>query len=140
MPEESPKSAPDAGVATVLCIEDQPLYMLLVEEMLSKFPRVRLLKASNGNEGIRIAQSERPELVLLDMNLPDMSGLDVVRALSELLQGRRVHLVLLTGESLTIDVIKALSLGASEYWQKPLTLGRLRTGLGRMLPDFVTLQ
>lgn len=118
---------------TVLCIEDQPVNMELVEAMLSLYPKVRLLKAFNGLDGIRIAQDARPDVVLLDMHLPDMSGLDVVRALNERISSTGLRVVLLTADTFSIEVIKAMSLGAHAYWPKPLTLERMRSGLQHLL-------
>ena len=118
---------------TVLCIEDQPVSMALVEAMLSEFPGVRLIKAATGHDGVRAAQTEHPDLVLLDMRLPDISGLEVVRILNELIAQRQLRVVLLTADSFSMDVIKAMSLGAHDYWVKPLTRERLRTGLAASL-------
>jgi len=118
---------------TVLCIEDQPVSMALVEAMLSEFPGVRLIKAANGHDGVRAAQTEHPDLVLLDMRLPDISGLEVVRILNELIAQRQLRVVLLTADSFSMDVIKAMSLGAHDYWVKPLTRERLRAGLAASL-------
>jgi hypothetical protein len=125
--DESPFPVDLSG--TVLCIEDQPIGMAAVEGLLSVCPAVRLLKAFNGADGIRLARGERPDLVLLDMNLPDMSGVEVMRALSDVLPGSGMRVVLLTSESFSIDVVKAMSLGAHEYWPKPLTLARALAGL-----------
>ncbi len=132
-------SAADPGTSigptgTVLCIEDQPISMELVEAMLSAFPQVRLLKAFNGRDGVRLAQTELPELILLDMRLPDISGLEVVRALSEQISRHGLRIVLLTADSFSMDVIKAMSLGAHEYWPKPFSFERVMTDLQRLLP------
>jgi len=118
---------------TVLCIEDQPVSMALVEEMLAAYPGIRLLTAFNGRDGVRLALAERPDLVLLDMQLPDIGGLEVLRALSELISRRQLRVVLLTSDSFSIDVVKAMSLGAHEYWPKPLTFERATSGLRRLL-------
>ncbi|MDE2368139.1 MAG: response regulator [Burkholderiales bacterium] len=118
---------------TVLCIEDEPVCMALVEVILAQHPAVRLVKATGGRDGLRLARSEHPDLVLLDMKLPDISGLQVVRELSELIAERALRVVLLTSDSFSIDVVKALSLGAQEYWHKPLTSERLTVGLSRAL-------
>jgi DNA-binding response OmpR family regulator len=126
-------AAPIQLTGTVLCIEDQPVGMELVEDMLSTYSGIRLLKAFNGRDGVRLAQAERPDLVLLDMHLPDISGVEVVRALSELISQRSLRIVLLTSDSFSIDVVKAMSLGAHEYWPKPLTLDRMTAGLRRVM-------
>ena len=121
--------------ATVLCIEDQLLSMELVEAMLSALPGVRLLKAYSGHEGVRMALAERPDIVLLDMNLPDIGGLDVVRSLSELISKEGLRVVLLTADSFSIEVVKAMSLGATAYWRKPLNFVHAIAGLRRLLGD-----
>ena len=68
----------------MLCVEDHPVCMELVESMLQTRPDIRLLKATTGREGVALARAESPDVVLLDMHLPDIGGLEVVRALSEL--------------------------------------------------------
>lgn len=103
----------------VLYIEDQEFNMLLVEALLARLPGVSLIKATTGEEGVRLVRSERPNLVLLDMHLPDFGGLEVVRALTmEIADGLKI--ALLTGDHLSMDILKAMSLGAYEYWIKPL--------------------
>jgi len=89
--------------------------------------------ASTGREGVELVRSERPDFVLLDMHLPDMTGLDVVRMLNEEIASRRLHVTILTGDELSIDVIKAMSLGASEYLVKPVTAQALERSLRRAL-------
>ena len=118
---------------TVLCIEDHVASMELVEAMLAGFTSLRLLKAYTGQQGIEMAQTERPDLVLLDMRLPDISGLDVVRALNQLISQRALRVVLLTSDTFSIEVVKAMSLGAHEYWPKPLSRERIVTGVARLL-------
>ena len=118
---------------TILCIEDHPVSMALVETQLSYFPGLTLIKASTGAEGVRMAQALLPNLILLDMHLPDISGLEVVRALNELIAKGRLRVILLTADSFSIDVVKAMSLGAHAYWHKPLTLERLQVELPRAL-------
>jgi CheY-like chemotaxis protein len=124
----------------VLCIEDHPVNMQLVEAMLAGLAGVRLLKAFNGRDGVRLAKAERPDLVLLDMRLPDISGLEVVRELSELVSQELLRVVLLTGESFSMDVVKAMSLGAHAYWPKPLTAERVRDGVTRALVDVAAMR
>lgn len=106
-------------VGRILYIEDQELNVLLVEAMLARMPGITLLKAGNGQDGVRMAREEHPDLVILDMHLPDFGGLEVVRALTlEISDGLKI--ALLTGDQLSMDILKAMSLGAYEYWIKPL--------------------
>ncbi|MFT3954650.1 MAG: response regulator [Piscinibacter sp.] len=132
---DPPAAPPPAPAGSVLCIEDDPASMLLVEAVLAANPRVRLLKASSGREGLAVAQRERPDVVLLDMHLPDIGGLEVVRALSEPISLNRLHVILLTADSFSIDVVKAMSLGAKGYWHKPIDVERLLAGVDRALAE-----
>jgi len=130
-----PPAAPSRTVipGTVLCIEDHPVNMELVESLVATLAGVTLLKAATGREGVRLALEAQPDLVLLDMNLPDIGGLEVVRALNEPIAQRRFRVILLTADTLSIDVVKALSLGAHAYWHKPLTAERVQVELPRAL-------
>ena len=114
-------------------VEDEPLSFAVVEGLLSGHPELRLIRAQTGDEGVRLARSERPEAILLDMHLPDISGVEVVRRLSEDISAGTFHVVLLTGDKLNIDVLKAMSLGAFEYLVKPVNRHALEAALGRAL-------
>ena len=118
---------------SVLCIEDDPISRELVEALLAAFPQVDLRLAIDGRSGIRSALASMPDLILLDMHLPDISGLEVVRALSQHIAEGRCQVILLTVDKLTIDIVKAMSLGAREYWLKPLSAERLQGDLPRVL-------
>jgi len=118
---------------TVLYIEDNPINMDLIETALSTFPGVKLIKATTGMEGIRLARSERPDFVLLDMHLPDIGGLEVVRALNEEIATGKLRVTLLTADTLSMDIVKAMSLGAYDYWLKPLNMNKFEAGLRRAL-------
>jgi CheY-like chemotaxis protein len=118
---------------TVLYIEDEPVNFAVVEALLSAHPGVRLLQAQTGDEGVSLARSERPGAILLDMHLPDISGIDVVRRLSEDIAAGAFRVILLTGDKLNIDVLKAMSLGAFEYLVKPVSREVLEASLLRAL-------
>ena len=124
---------PNPAHGTVLCIEDHPVNMALNEALLAAFEGVTVLKATNGRDGVRVALAQSPDLILLDMHLPDIGGVEVVRLLCEELSSRRLSLVLVTADSFSMDVVKAMSLGAREYWMKPLTIQKLRKDLPRAL-------
>jgi DNA-binding response OmpR family regulator len=118
----------------LLYIEDQPMNVALVEGILSaRHPGVQFVHAATGAEGIRMVHDEQPDFVLLDMHLPDISGLEVVRQLNSEITRRGLRVSILTGDSLTMDIIEAMSLGAYEYWVKPLNLKVFEDGLRRAL-------
>jgi len=128
---EKPAPAPLQG--SVLYIEDEPTNYALVEALLLVHPGVRLIQAQTGDEGVGRARSERPDAILLDMHLPDISGIEVVRRLSEDIAAGAFRVILLTADRLNIDVLKAMSLGAFEYLVKPVDLHALEAAIGRAL-------
>jgi len=130
-PTESPASATLRG--SILYVEDEPISFAVVEDLLSSHPDVHLIRAQTGDEGVRLARSEHPDAILLDMHLPDMSGIEVVRRLSEDISAGSFRVVLLTGDKLNIDVLKAMSLGAFEYLVKPVSRQTLEVALKRAL-------
>jgi CheY-like chemotaxis protein len=117
----------------VLYIEDEPTSFAVVEAVLSVHPGLRLTRAPTGDDGVRLARAERPDAILLDMHLPDMSGTEVVRRLSEDIAAGAFRVILLTADKLNIDVLKAMSLGAFEYLVKPVNAAALEGALGRAL-------
>jgi len=135
MPLDTPTPLPDRPAGSVLCIEDDPICRELIEAVLATNPRVRLLQAASGREGVAAALRDAPDVVLLDMHLPDIGGLEVVRALSEPISLNRLHVILLTADSFSIDVVKAMSLGAKDYWPKPIDATRLLAGVDRALAE-----
>jgi DNA-binding response OmpR family regulator len=134
MPSPSVNDPLDAELrGKVLYIEDVDINFVMVEGGLASFSGVTLIRATTGLEGVRLVRSERPDFVLLDMHLPDISGLEVVRQLSEDIAAHRLRVTILTGDELNMDVIKAMSLGAFEYWTKPVDVRVLRAGVRRAL-------
>ena len=94
---------------------------------------MEIIHASTGHEGVRLVRSEHPDFVLLDMHLPDISGLEVVRMLSEDIANRRLRVTILSGDTLSIDIVKAMSLGAFSYLIKPVSAQALEDSLRRAL-------
>ena len=123
----------DPLTGRVLYIEDAAVNAALMGAMMEVFPDVELLHAANGRDGVRMVRENRPDFVILDMNLPDISGLEVVRELSEDIAARGLRITILTADTLSMDIIKAMSLGAFEYWTKPVSMAVLESGLRRAL-------
>lgn len=128
---ETPPSETLKG--SVLYIEDEPINFAMVEGLLSDHPEVHLIRAQTGQEGVSRARGDHPDAILLDMHLPDISGIEVVRRLSEDIAAGAFRVILLTADKLNIDVLKAMSLGASEYLVKPVKVQALEAALGRAL-------
>lgn len=116
--------ADDSFRQHVLYIEDDPVSVALIEAVIgSRYPRLTLSIAETVRAGVTLARAATPpDLILLDMRLPDGSGVDVIRELNPELSRHQLKVVLLTADMLSPDVVKAMSLGAVDCWFKPLDL------------------
>ncbi|HJV94707.1 MAG TPA: response regulator, partial [Albitalea sp.] len=119
---------------TVLYIEDNPVNMLIVEQMLARWPQVKLAQATDGRRGIALARELRPNLVLLDMRLPDMEGTEVLAALRADAATSLLRVVALSASAMDDEVAHARRCGAFDYWTKPLDFDRFMTEMRRLLP------
>ncbi len=117
----------------VLYIEDNPVNILLVEQLLSRWRDVRLMPAQDGATGIRMVSTLRPDLVLLDMQLPDIDGLEVLRRLRDNVTLRELPIVALSATAMQEDVEQARGAGATDYWTKPLDFQHFLTGVASLL-------
>jgi PAS domain S-box-containing protein len=117
----------------VLYIEDNPVNQLIVEQMLLRWEDVHFLHAEDGTAGLEMAADNQPDLVLLDMQLPDMTGFDVLRALRSQERTKHLQVVALSASAMPEDVAQAMALGAVDYWTKPLDLNQFLAGVSEML-------
>jgi signal transduction histidine kinase len=113
-----------ADKATILYIEDDTSSQLLVQRMLT-YSGYRVVVAARGLEGIDAAQRELPDLILVDINLPDMSGREVTTRLRGDDRFKNTPIVALTSQNQTGDREKALVAGATGYLNKPVDIDRL---------------
>ncbi len=119
--------------AVLLYIEDNAVNVLLVEQMLARWPQIGLVHAEDGHAGLELARRLRPDLVLVDLNLPDMSGLDVLTALQRDPATAALALVALSASAAPEDARQARAAGALEYWTKPLDVTSFCADVVRML-------
>jgi DNA-binding response OmpR family regulator len=118
---------------TVLIIDDEPHIVELVRVTLED-ERVRVLDAADGESALAQAASADPDLILLDVNLPDMSGLEVCRRLRTEL-GFTARIVMLTAAAQKDDVARGLDAGADQYFTKPFSPVRLLCLVEELVPQ-----
>lgn len=111
----------DAFLPTVLYIEDDPVNMLLVKKLL-KVEGFRLLEASNGWMGISMAQIHQPDLILMDMNMPDMDGYQATARIKRTPEIRRIPVVALTANAMDGDRQRSLDAGCQGHITKPINI------------------
>lgn len=106
----------------VLYIEDNEVNVMVVEQMLARWSGVRFVHAPDGRTGIGQARLLKPDLVLLDMQLPDMNGFEVLSELRRHEATSKLFVTALSASAMDEDVRRALADGAQDYWTKPLNL------------------
>ena len=94
-----------------------------------------VVQACDGQQGLALARSARPDLVLMDMNLPLIDGWEATRQLKAAAETRELPIIALTAHSLSSDRIKTLDAGCSDYHTKPVDLSRLLGQIEALLKD-----
>ena len=119
-------SVNDALAATAQCdvlyIEDDPVNFTLVERILEFRPELKLMHARSGGSGVEMAQVNHPKLILLDLNLPDMHGSEVLRQLQQEPATATVPVVVLSADATPSQIERLLSAGARNYLTKPFDI------------------
>jgi DNA-binding response OmpR family regulator len=118
---------------TVLIVDDEPAIVQLVRITLET-ARVRVLEASDGATAIDRAVSHHPDLILLDVDLPDLSGLEVCRRLKGEEAMAQTKIVMLTAAAQQDDIARGFAAGADQYLTKPFSPLRLLTLVEQLAP------
>jgi len=119
-------SEPDSGVTgTVLYIEDNISNRRLMERLLARRPGVRLVGVGQGQAGLDLARTARPDLILLDLHLPDMHGEEVLRRLWEDLHTRAIPVAVLSADATPAQAKRLRAAGAVAYLTKPLDVNEV---------------
>lgn len=118
---------------TVLIADDEAHVVELVRVTLED-ERVRVVEAGDGVTALQLAADLEPELIFLDVNLPDISGLEVCRRLRREPGLAGVHIVMLTAAAQHDDIVRGLAAGATQYLAKPFSPVRLLSLVEGLLP------
>jgi DNA-binding response OmpR family regulator len=106
----------------VLLVDDEEEFVMTLAERL-QMRGIETFTATSGDDGLRIIGSERPPVVVLDVMMPGIGGLDVLQQIRR--DFSQIQVILLTGRGSTHDGIKGMRLGAYDYMMKPVKLERL---------------
>src|SRR6266511_6332138 len=118
------------GEARLLVVEDDPNILELLSASL-RFAGFAVATATNGAQAVQLAREERPDLVVLDVMLPDLDVFEVIRKLRD--TGTRTPVVFLTARDATDDKIRGLTLGGDDYVTKPFSLEELTARIRAVL-------
>ena len=119
---------------TILYVEDNEYNRKIVRQLLGK-TSYRLIEALDGEAGVAMAQAEKPDLILMDVQLPKMSGLDATRALKADARTSHIPVIVITSFALSGDREKAAEAGAVSYLAKPYSPRELLTLVRQYLPE-----
>ena len=133
-----PLPAPDAARAgrsgQLLYIEDNDVNVLLVEELVRSVSGLRIAAEATGAQGVERARSLRPDLILVDMQLPDFDGFEVLRRLRALPQTAAIPCIALSANAMPEDIARGLAAGFDDYWTKPIRFKPFLEALERRFP------
>ena len=123
---ERPVQAPRETLQQlVLYVEDNPANVELMEEIVSQFDNTELLTARDGESAVAIAVERRPDLILMDINLPGIDGYEALRRLQKHRNTRDIPVMALTAAAMPADVRKGLDAGFVKYLTKPIDLSEV---------------
>jgi signal transduction histidine kinase/ActR/RegA family two-component response regulator len=124
-----PQALAGERLRTLLYVEDNPANLTLVEQLIARRSDMRLLSARNGILGIQIARSSLPEVILMDINLPGLSGLDALKILQGDPVTAHIPIVALSANAMPHDIKKGLEAGFFRYLTKPINVHEFMTTL-----------
>jgi PAS domain S-box-containing protein len=121
-PTVSPQAEVQRGVPlqTLLYVEDNPANLNLIEQLIARRPDMRLLSARDGAQGIHLARTKQPEVILMDINLPGISGIEALRILREDPTTAHIPVVALSANAMPRDIERGLQAGFFRYLTKPI--------------------
>ena len=122
-----------ARVRTLLYVEDNPANLTLVEQLIGRRPDMRLMSARNAHLGIQIARTALPEVILMDINLPGLSGIEALKILQEDPLTMHIPIVALSANAMPRDIRKGLDAGFFRYLTKPIKVPEFMATLNAAL-------
>jgi signal transduction histidine kinase/ActR/RegA family two-component response regulator len=132
--DAAPAAAPDTAaeamplgagtqLRTVLCVEDNPANLRLVARLLARRPDIHLLSAKDGRRGVELTRAALPDVILMDINLPGVSGLAALEILAGDPATAHIPVIALSANAMPRDIEKGLEAGFFRYLTKPIKVG-----------------
>ncbi len=124
-----PQAPMGAAPRTLLYVEDNPANLELVEQLVARRTDLRMMSATDGKQGIDIARSFLPEVILMDINLPGLSGIEAMRILRADPSTAHIPIIALSANAMPRDIEKGLEAGFFNYLTKPIKVDRFMSAL-----------
>ena len=133
-PAASASTVPEGrALRTLLYVEDNPANLMLVEHIIAGHPHIRMLSARDGGLGVALARAHRPDVILMDINLPGISGIEAMSILRADPATRHIPIIALSANAMLYDIEKGLGAGFSRYLTKPIRVDELMRALDEVL-------
>ena len=124
---------PGAQARTLLYVEDNPANLKLVEQLIARRSTIRLLTAVDGNQGIQLARAHQPDVILMDINLPGISGIEALKILRDDPVTAHIPIVALSANAMPRDIARGLEAGFVSYLTKPIKVKEFMEALDAAL-------
>ena len=121
---ETPAAEINGQQYSVLCVDDNPINLKLIAQILAKRPNIQLLTAPTPGLGIQLALGRQPDLILLDINMPGMDGYQVLDVLKTYERTKAIPIIAVTANATPRDIAQGGTIGLADYLTKPLDVGK----------------
>ena len=119
----------NTALHTLLYVEDNPANLLLVEQIIKERSDFNMLSAHDAKQGIALARSHQPDIILMDINLPGMSGMEALKILHEDPATAHIPVLAISANAMPHDIEKGLEAGFYRYLTKPVKIKELMDAL-----------
>ncbi|MDQ1813080.1 PAS domain S-box protein [Massilia sp. CCM 9210] len=123
------RPAPGTALRTVLYVEDNPANLLLVEQLMDRRPDLKLLTAIDAHLGIALARAYQPSVILMDINLPNLSGFGALRMLRGYAETAHIPVLALSANAMPRDIARGMEAGFFGYLTKPIQIAEFMAAL-----------
>jgi PAS domain S-box-containing protein len=127
--ERMQQSQANAALRTLLYVEDNPANLMLVEQIIEGHPFMRMLSAHDGNTGVTLALAHLPDVILMDINLPGISGIEAMHILHKNPATAHIPIVALSANAMLRDIEKGLEAGFFRYLTKPIKINEFMNAI-----------
>ena len=132
-PRQADVQHSSAALHTLLYIEDNQANMQLVEQLIARRPDMRLLSAADAVLGIEMARTQQPEVILMDINLPGLNGIQALKILREDPATAHIPVLAISANAMPHDIKKGLEAGFIHYLTKPIKVNEFMDALDMAL-------
>ncbi|MDH2918993.1 MAG: CHASE3 domain-containing protein [Sideroxydans sp.] len=129
----------NTALHTLLYVEDNPANLMLVEQIIAEHPQLRMLSAKEGKQGIAMARVQQPDLILMDINLPGISGTQAMQILRADARTQHIPVLALSANAMPRDIEQGLQAGFFRYLTKPIKVDEFLRALDEALQQAKTV-